>query len=73
MNDHELAARLATEAGRLLLGVRDEFADHGRPYGGREGGEADVQRPQPPRPEYGSVDPMRGTDTDGMPVDNPSG
>lgn len=26
MNDHELAARLATEAGRLLLGVRDEFA-----------------------------------------------
>ncbi|WP_038862230.1 inositol monophosphatase family protein, partial [Mycobacterium avium] len=27
MNDHELAARLATEAGRLLLGVRDEFAD----------------------------------------------
>src|SRR6201997_5687547 len=27
MNDHGLAARLATEAGRLLLGVRDEFAD----------------------------------------------
>ena len=27
MNDHELAARLATEAGQLLLGVRDEFAD----------------------------------------------
>ncbi|OBG32328.1 3'(2'),5'-bisphosphate nucleotidase CysQ [Mycobacterium alsense] len=27
MNDHELAARLATEAGRLLLAVREEFAD----------------------------------------------
>lgn len=27
MNDHELAARLATEAGRLLLDVRQEFAD----------------------------------------------
>ena len=25
--DHEVAARLATEAGRLLLGVREEFAD----------------------------------------------
>ena len=27
MDDHELAARLATEAGQLLLGVREEFAD----------------------------------------------
>jgi len=27
MNDHALAARLATEAGRLLLGVRKEFSD----------------------------------------------
>jgi 3'(2'), 5'-bisphosphate nucleotidase len=27
MSDHELAARLATEAGELLLGVRAEFAD----------------------------------------------
>src|SRR5277367_4157043 len=27
MNDHELAARLATQAGQLLLGVRKEFAD----------------------------------------------
>ncbi len=26
-NDHEVAARLATEAGELLLGVRDELAD----------------------------------------------
>ncbi|WP_158017369.1 3'(2'),5'-bisphosphate nucleotidase CysQ [Mycobacterium basiliense] len=27
MDDHELAAQLATEAGRLLLAVRQEFAD----------------------------------------------
>src|SRR5882757_6868169 len=27
MSDHALAARLATEAGQLLLRVRDEFAD----------------------------------------------
>ena len=27
MNDHALAARLATEAGQLLLRVREEFAD----------------------------------------------
>jgi hypothetical protein len=31
---------------------RAEYADHGRPYGGREGGEGDRQRPQPPRPDY---------------------
>ncbi|WP_243064537.1 FHA domain-containing protein [Humibacter sp. RRB41] len=35
-----------------LVFQRDEFADHGRPYGGREGGESDVQRKQPPRPDY---------------------
>ncbi|HUB57646.1 MAG TPA: 3'(2'),5'-bisphosphate nucleotidase CysQ [Mycobacterium sp.] len=29
MTDHEVAARLATEAGRLLLAVRDELADAG--------------------------------------------
>jgi 3'(2'), 5'-bisphosphate nucleotidase len=27
VSDHEVAARLATEAGRLLLGVREEFAE----------------------------------------------
>ena len=34
--------------------VRDEFADHGRPYGGRLGGEGEHQRRQPPRPDYES-------------------
>ncbi|MCP2031212.1 hypothetical protein L1277_001303 [Okibacterium sp. HSC-33S16] len=28
---------------------REEFADHGRPFGGRVGGELSVQKPQPPR------------------------
>ena len=28
---------------------REEFADHGRPFGGRSGGEFAVQKPQPPR------------------------
>ncbi len=28
---------------------REEYADHGRPYGGRAGGEWSHQRPQPPR------------------------
>ena len=31
---------------------RAESADHGRPFGGREGGEGSVQRAQPPRPDY---------------------
>ncbi len=50
------ASRLRTGAGILLDGtrlsyVRDEFADHGRPYGGRLGGEIGRQRPQrSPRP-----------------------
>jgi hypothetical protein len=29
--------------------VREEYADHGRPYGGRIGGELGHQRPQPPQ------------------------
>ncbi len=33
-----------------LAFFREEYADHGRPYGGREGGEIGHQRSQPPRP-----------------------
>jgi hypothetical protein len=51
--------RMALRSGaRFTLGdwafvfQRAEYADHGRPYGGREGGEGDRQRPQPPRPDY---------------------
>jgi hypothetical protein len=32
-----------------LVYTREEWADHGRPYGGRIGGELGHQRPQPPR------------------------
>lgn len=35
-----------------LVFSREEFADHGRPFGGREGGELDDQLPQPARPDY---------------------
>src|ERR1700758_4372132 len=38
MTDHELAARLATDAGRLLLRVRDELAD-GTPGERKAGGD----------------------------------
>lgn len=47
-----LRTGLIVRAGELSLTyVRDEYADHGRPYGGREGGEFSRQRPQP-RPRY---------------------
>jgi hypothetical protein len=36
--------------------MRDEFADHGRPFGGREGGEGEKQPEQPERPEYTAQD-----------------
>jgi hypothetical protein len=39
------------ELGEWRMGYfREEFADHGRPFGGRMGGEFAYQRPQPPRP-----------------------
>ncbi|TFD68982.1 FHA domain-containing protein [Cryobacterium ruanii] len=39
------------EMGPWRMGYfREEFADHGRPFGGRVGGELSVQKPQPPRP-----------------------
>lgn len=41
-----------------LTFVRDENADHGRPHGGRAGGEGEHQRAQPPRSEVsGARDP----------------
>lgn len=41
-----------TAGGWRLVFARDEFADHGRPYGGRQGGEFAHQRRQTPRPDY---------------------
>lgn len=40
-----------------LVFVRDEYAEHGRPYGGRRGGELAHQRPQMPRPDYAKEHP----------------
>ena len=37
--------------GYTMSFYREEFADHGRPYGGRIGGELGHQRPQPSRAE----------------------
>lgn len=60
-----VAGRQATEGIVLRTGAgvtcgrqsfvyaREEYADHGRPYGGREGGEFSRQRPQPPRQRRG--------------------
>ena len=40
----------------VLSFYREEYADHGRPYGGRAGGEIGRQRPQPPRrSDHGST------------------
>lgn len=35
-----------------LVFAREEFADHGRPYGGRAGGEGSDTPTQPARPDY---------------------
>jgi predicted GNAT family acetyltransferase len=47
-------AHFSTGPWRLVF-ARDEFADHGRPYGGRQGGEGAHQRRQPPRPDYAQM------------------
>lgn len=51
-------ARVDLGSHRLAY-YREEFADHGRPFGGRIGGEAGRQLPQPPRD--GPRDSPRGT------------
>ncbi|WP_405217445.1 hypothetical protein [Agrococcus sp. Ld7] len=49
--------RVLRTGSRLTIGTwrlaffREEYADHGRPYGGRRGGEYAYQRRQPPRNE----------------------
>ncbi|MGF6822336.1 hypothetical protein M2317_001240 [Microbacterium sp. ZKA21] len=47
-----------------LVFRREESADHGRPYGGRQGGELSDQDLQPPRPDYSedAAAPRSGTD-----------
>jgi hypothetical protein len=52
-------ARILRTGSRIEMGTwrlayyREEFADHGRPFGGRQGGEYAFQRQQPVRP-YGT-------------------
>lgn len=41
-----------TISGWKFIFARDEASDHGRPYGGRNGGEWSHQRRQEPRPDY---------------------
>ena len=50
--ERELHTGDRLELGRwVLVFMRDEQSDHMRPYGGRQGGELSVQRPQePPEP-----------------------
>jgi hypothetical protein len=52
-----------TMGGWTFVYARDEYADHGRPYGGREGGEGTHQPRQPERPDY----------TGDTPADAPAG
>ncbi len=56
VNGERVRERLLRTGTRLEMGewtlsyYREEYADHGRPYGGRIGGELGHQRAQPPRP-----------------------
>jgi hypothetical protein len=56
VNGAPVDTALLRTASRIVVGewtmsfYREEFADHGRPYGGRIGGELGRQRPQPARP-----------------------
>ncbi len=56
--DPEGKGRILRTGARIQIGpwrlayFREEFADHGRPFGGRAGGEGAHQRRQPPRPTY---------------------
>ncbi|MGV8968972.1 MAG: FHA domain-containing protein [Microbacteriaceae bacterium] len=49
-------ARVLRTGSRIQMGqwrigyFREEYADHGRPHGGRQGGELAYQKPQPSRP-----------------------
>jgi hypothetical protein len=67
VNGRPVDTALLRTASRVELGevtlsfFREEYADHGRPYGGRLGGEFGQNRPQPPR--SGRSHPAIGRDT----------
>ena len=58
VGDHREGTEILRTGARFTAGpwslvfIREEFADHGRPHGGREGGELSDQPPQPARPDY---------------------
>ena len=60
VNGKPVTDSLLRTATRVQVGAwtmsfyREEYADHGRPYGGRIGGELGHQRPQPPRNRSGT-------------------
>ncbi len=64
------------EMGQWRMGFfREEYADHGRPYGGRLGGELSYQRPQPRRrgespPKTAPPAGTAATGTDPAPLDD---
>lgn len=54
-----------------LVYMREEYADHGRPYGGRQGGEFSDQKRQPPPPDYGHHGPAAETHAPEAPEEVP--
>jgi hypothetical protein len=63
VNGRQMGELLLRSGSRIELGsfvltfFREEFADHGRPFGGRQGGEGSVQRHQQfPRHRGSTVD-----------------
>ncbi len=77
VNGQPVSSRPLRTGDRLELGpwtlmfFREEHADHGRPYGGRQGGEFDVQQPQPTRSEMTPAVEPSGVPDDGQQLESP--
>jgi hypothetical protein len=70
MGRHPLRTGDRVEMGDWTLTfTRDEQADHGRPYGGRQGGEGAVQRVQPQRSAITPADEPRAEDLTTVPAE----
>jgi hypothetical protein len=54
-----------------LMFFREEHADHGRPYGGRQGGEFARQQPQPTRSQMTPAAEPSGIPDDGQQLETP--
>ncbi len=72
MGTHPLRTGDRVEMGDWTLTyVREEFADHGRPYGGRQGGEGAVQQAQPLRSVTTPAAEPHEADLETVPLDGP--